>query len=88
MNEESSYNVYILRSEKYFDRIYKGFTEKNVFERLKEHNQGKCKHTRKYMPWKIIAHFSFENKYIALDFEKYLKTASGIAFMRKRLITK
>jgi hypothetical protein len=29
---------------------------------------------------------SFEEKKTALDFEKYLKTASGIAFRNKRLL--
>ena len=38
------------------------------------------------MPWEIIWSASFETQKLATDFEKYLKTASGIAFMRKRLI--
>jgi putative endonuclease len=86
MNNPKFYNVYILKSLKFSERIYKGYTEQNVFDRLYDHNHGKCKHTERFAPWKIIAHFSFEDKYTALNFERYLKTASGIAFMRKRLI--
>ena len=46
------YHVYILRSTKYPDRHYTGFTE-NLDARVKEHNQGKCVHTSKYVPWEI-----------------------------------
>ncbi len=39
MQEKLFYNVYILRSIDFPDRIYKGFTEQDVFERLNDHNQ-------------------------------------------------
>jgi predicted GIY-YIG superfamily endonuclease len=79
------YYVYILQSEIKPTEIYKGFTE-DLKSRLNEHNQGNCDYTKKFKPWKIIFYCAFTDKKKAVDFEKYLKSASGIAFMRKRLI--
>ncbi|MFH1767072.1 MAG: GIY-YIG nuclease family protein [Patescibacteria group bacterium] len=76
--------VYIIQSIKYPKRFYTGFTE-NIDGRLDDHNSGKSPHTCKFKPWKLIYFCVFENKKKALDFEKYLKTASGIAFRNKRL---
>lgn len=79
------YYVYILQSLSDKGQIYKGFTE-DLKDRINHHNSGASRHTSKYKPWKLIFYSAFENKSTALEFEKYLKTASGIAFLRKRLI--
>jgi predicted GIY-YIG superfamily endonuclease len=78
------YYVYILQSENNPERFYIGSTD-DIENRLKTHNQGKCKHTSKYIPWKIKTAVAFTDKGKTLEFEKYLKTASGRAFARKRL---
>src|SRR5690606_20743635 len=75
--------VYIIRSEA-TDRMYTGFT-KDLKKRLRDHNNGKSYHTQKFKPWKIVAYFAFSDEQKARDFEKYLKTGSGIAFARKHL---
>lgn len=80
------YFVYILMSINYPDKIYKGYT-RDIRKRLTYHNEGKVSSTMAFSPWRVESYFSFSDKRIALDFEKYLKTASGIAFMRKRLIS-
>lgn len=77
------YYVYILQSENEPDRFYTGYTD-DLQSRLKAHNQKKCKHTSKYVPWKIKTAIAFTDEKKALDFEKYLKTASGRAFAKKR----
>ena len=77
--------VYILQSLNSQKQIYIGFTQ-DIKQRIKDHNHGKSKHTDKFKPWKIIYISAFIDKKKALDFEKYLKTSSGKAFMRKRLI--
>ncbi len=45
--------------------------------RLKQHNDGKTKSTKGYIPWKLV----FEEKYLsrkdAREREKYLKSGSG-----------
>ncbi|MDD2871285.1 MAG: GIY-YIG nuclease family protein [Candidatus Gracilibacteria bacterium] len=81
------YYVYVIRSVENNEQIYTGFSE-NLKQRLEEHNTGKSKHTQKYKPWELVFYSAFESKKIALDFEKYLKSASGIAFRNKRLICK
>lgn len=78
------YYVYVLKST-HFDTIYIGSTN-DLKNRLKSHNSGQSKHTSKYKPWEIVWYSAYKNKQLALNFEKYLKTASGKAFMRKRLI--
>ena len=52
----------------------------------KDHNAGKSAHTSKYVPWKLNWYCGFPDKQIALDFEKYLKSHSGRAFAKKRLV--
>ena len=78
------YYIYILQSECNPERFYTGHTD-NLDSRLKAHNQKKCKHTSKYIPWKIKAAVAFTDEGKALEFEKYLKTASGRVFTKKRL---
>lgn len=79
------YFVYILRSIKLPNQIYTGSTS-DLRARLKSHNDGANKHTSKFKPWKFVWFCAFPNKQKAEEFERYLKTASGIAFKRKRLI--
>ena len=79
------YYVYIIQSEADSDQFYTGFSE-NIEQGIKDHNSGKSIHTNKYKPWKLIYYCAFKDKNKALDFEKYLKSASGRAFRNKRLI--
>lgn len=78
------YYVYILQSEKFEDQFYYGSTS-DLHNRLKSHNNGQSPHTSKFKPWKVVWYSAFESTNVARDFEKYLKTASGKAFLRKRL---
>jgi len=78
------YYVYILKSVNY-NQVYTGFT-KDIETRLKHHNDGKSPHTSKYKPWKLVITFTFDSEIKARDFEKYLKTGSGIAFSRKHFL--
>lgn len=76
--------VYLLRSESDPTKAYVGVTS-DLRKRLDAHNAGKAKHTSKFRPWEIESYFAFSDHDKAVDFEKYLKTASGIAFANKRL---
>ena len=77
--------VYILRSRSSSDQEYTGATA-DLRRRLAEHNAGKSAHTSKFMPWELIWYGAFPDKLRALEFEKYLKSHSGRAFSRKRLV--
>ena len=77
--------VYILQS--CIDRrYYIGMTSQLVEERLKDHNQGKSSYTKKFSPWKLVWFCCFSKEEKAMAFESYLKTGSGYAFSRKRLV--
>ena len=78
------YYVYILRTESEPYHFYTGFTE-DLDARLKHHNSAGDPHTSKYVPWKIKTAIAFTDRKQALDFERFLKSASGRAFARKRL---
>ncbi|MCZ7603993.1 MAG: GIY-YIG nuclease family protein [Melioribacteraceae bacterium] len=79
------YFVYILHSEKY-SRYYIGHC-KNCKSRLKDHNRGKVKSTKAYVPWNIVHTEQFETKSEAYQREMEIKSyKSGEAF--KRLIQK
>jgi len=77
--------VYIIQSSRFPKKLYTGFSE-NIEGRLDDHNMGKSPHTSKFKPWKMIYYCAFDDKKKALDFEQYLKTASGIAFRNKRFL--
>ena len=84
-NGKPMYYVYILQSISYPEQTYVGSTS-DIKNRLVSHNSGANKHTSKFMPWKVVWYSAFEIRTKAEIFEKYLKSASGIAFRRKRLI--
>jgi len=82
--KQTFFYTYILESEKSPGHFYSGFTE-NLASRLKAHNSGQCAHTSKFKPWRLKTAIAFIDREKALQFEQYLKTASGRAFAKKRL---
>jgi putative endonuclease len=78
--------VYILRSINFPDKIYIGKT-RNLKKRLAKHNEGGNISTLRYKPWKYVWFSWFETDNLASNFEMYLKTGSGFAFRKKRLVT-
>lgn len=77
--------VYILRSVSTPSQTYKGFTE-DLKARLREHNAGRSKHTAKHAPRELVSDVAFADRRKAQEFEHYLKSGSGSAFARKRLM--
>ena len=77
--------VYLLQSVNYALQHYVGLSN-NLKERLKDHNGGKSKHTAKYKPWNLICYFAFKKERTAKEFEHYLKTGSGRAFLKKHFL--
>jgi putative endonuclease len=76
--------IYILQSEIDADRFYVGLTD-DLHDRLKRHNAGEVIHTSKSRPWHIKTAVAFTDRKRAAEFERYLKSASGRAFAKKRL---
>jgi putative endonuclease len=77
-----NYTVYILCCAD--EEMYTGCAE-NLDERLKRHNKGYVPATKNRRPVKLVAQIIFENKYKAYEFEKYLKSGSGRAFIKRHL---
>lgn len=76
--------VYLIQSEK--DKsVYSGNTD-NFPDRFGRHNKGQVISTKSRTPWKHVCHIVFEDNQTAYDFERYLKTGSGRAFLKKHFI--
>jgi putative endonuclease len=75
--------VYILKSLKN-GKIYIGFTD-NLKRRLTQHNAGLNISTKRDLPWEIVACFAVKSEVKAREFERYLKSGSGRAMIRKRI---
>jgi putative endonuclease len=80
---ELPYAVYILLCADL--TYYTGYTT-NIQNRLKAHKNKEVLYTKSRLPVKLVNLIKFENKQKAYDFERYLKTGSGIAFRNKRLV--
>jgi len=83
IDDTDKWYVYILSCND--DKLYNGCT-RNLEERIKRHQKGQVKSTCKRLPVKLIQYTVFFNKYKAFDFEKYIKSGSGRAFVKKRLV--
>ena len=77
--------VYILKCRD--GKTYLGCTD-DLKNRLERHNKGYVPATKNRLPVTLNAYFAFKNKYKAFDFERYLKTGSGRAFLKKHLFRK
>ena len=77
------YYVYILLCSDC--KTYIGCTN-NLKDRKKRHDNGEITATKNKVPVKLITYFAFDNKYTAYNFEKYLKSGSGRAFIKKHKI--
>ena len=78
------YYVYILQSSK-SHILYYGYTA-DLKKRIKEHNNGNTKFTKGHLPWELVWYCGFNHKQKAKDFELYLKSGSGKAFVYKRVV--
>ena len=55
-------------------------------ERLIAHNADSSRYSKRYSPWELEAYTAFKDKATAEEFERYLKSGSGFAFLKKRLL--
>lgn len=78
------HHVYVLQSLAEPSQIYTGLCT-DVEQRLADHNSGKSPHTSKFKPWRLLFHCWFDDASKAAEFERYLKTGSGRAFVAKRI---
>src|SRR3989338_5510151 len=75
------YYVYSLQCK---DGYYVGCTT-DLKDRVVRHTAGQVAATADRLPVKLVFYFALANKYKAFAFEKYLKSGSGRAFIKKHL---
>ena len=75
------YYVYSLECK---DGYYIGCTN-DLKDRIARHASGQVPATADRLPIKLVFYLAHENKYKAFAFEKYLKSGSGRAFIKKHL---
>ncbi len=78
-----TWTVYILLCS---DGTYYTGCTSNLPERIKRHKRAEVHYTMDKLPVELITFIVFTNKYKAFEFEKYLKSGSGIAFRNKRFV--
>lgn len=74
------YCVYVLRSVS-TGRCYTGFS-KDFEARLRAHNAGKCRSTRREKPWVCLYRELVETSLEARSREKFLKSGVGRRFIK------
>ncbi|MEX1138584.1 MAG: GIY-YIG nuclease family protein [Bacteroidota bacterium] len=77
--------VYFLRSRKK-DWVYVGMA-RNVYERFEEHKEGLVQSTKAYRPLSLAGYIAVQSSRKARELEKYFKTGSGKAVLKKRILT-
>jgi predicted GIY-YIG superfamily endonuclease len=74
------YYVYILKCND--KKPYTGCTD-DLKDRIMRHQNGHVLATKNRLPIELDFYFGIKDKYKAFAFEKYLKSGSGRAFLKK-----
>jgi len=74
--------VYSLKCK---DGYYVGRTD-NLRDRIDRHQKGQVSATVDRLPLRLDFYFALNDKYKAFAFEKYLKSGSGRAFIKRHLL--
>ena len=77
--------VYILESVRSPNQRYIGLTP-DLKQRFTDHNAGRSPHTWKYKPWNLVAYLAFADERTGVEFEQYLKSGSGRAFLARHFL--
>jgi putative endonuclease len=76
--------VYVLQSTVDEKRFYTGLAA-DLPDRIAAHNRGHVRYTSQWKPWILKTYIAFRSRTRASEFERYLKSASGRAFVKKHL---
>ncbi|OGY53749.1 MAG: excinuclease ABC subunit C [Candidatus Buchananbacteria bacterium RIFCSPLOWO2_02_FULL_46_11b] len=78
--------VYFLRSKNIKNWVYVGSTN-NLKRRFEEHLSGKSLSTKPFLPVYLDAYLAVRTESKARMLEKYFKTGSGKAILKKRILS-
>jgi len=76
--------VYVIKSQNH-SFFYIGSTG-DLKRRLNEHNEGMSQSTKAYKPFILELYIALKTEKQARDLEKYFKTGSGKAILKKRFL--
>ena len=76
------YYVYVLQNPD--GTLYKGYTS-NLDERIRYHNSGWSRSTKKRGPWRLVYVEQVVTKTEALKRERFLKSGKGRDFIKKKV---
>ena len=78
-----TFYVYVLQSvvNKHF---YVGHT-KHILERWEEHNRGKSKFTKKFLPYRLVYFETFSSRPLAVKREIFFKSGKGREWLKEKL---
>jgi len=74
--------MYYVYNLKCHDGYYTGCTN-DLKDRIERHKNGHVPATKERRPIELINYIAFKDKYKAFEFEIYLKSGSGRAFIKK-----
>lgn len=77
------YYIYILFCSD--NKTYLGCTN-DLKDRLNRHQKGYINATKNRLPVKLFAYFALPNEKSAFNFEQYLKSGSGRAFLKRHVL--
>jgi len=77
------YYVYILKCAD--GHPYVGCSN-DLKDRIQKHAKGQIPATKDRVPLKLIVYIAFSNKYLVYNFEKYLKSGFGRAFLKRHFL--
>ena len=77
--------MYYIYSLKCRDGFYIGCTD-NLRDRVERHQKGYVPATADRLPIKLDFYFGITDRYKAFEFERYLKSGSGRAFIKKHFL--
>lgn len=83
LSQNTFFYVYILRCSD--ETFYTGCTH-DLDQRFQRHRNGRVISTAGRLPVELVTYTVFKDKYKAFFFEKYLKSGSGRAFLKRHLV--
>lgn len=78
--------VYFLKSKIKENWVYVGYTGK-LERRIFEHQSGTARSSKPFLPVYLKAFLAVDKRSKAVELEKYFKTGSGKAILKKRILT-
>jgi predicted GIY-YIG superfamily endonuclease len=81
--QNTMWYVYLIKCKD--NELYTGCTN-DLKDRMERHKNGHVPATKERRPLELTNYIAFKDKYKAFEFEKYLKSGSGRAFLNKHFI--